>query len=64
MKTHGSLERYRLSSCASVRVAWRRRYHHHNLGVWWSGYNWTIFNQEVSTLVTGHSFNVMWAGAC
>jgi hypothetical protein len=34
--------------------------HTHNIGVWWSGAKWTVFNQDVAAMAAGHSFNIWW----
>jgi len=36
--------------------------HNRNIGVWYNGgaSRWTVFNQDVAAMATGHSFNVSW----
>jgi hypothetical protein len=31
----------------------------HNIGVWWDGAEWAIFNEDQTTMTTGVSFNVV-----
>jgi hypothetical protein len=33
-------------------------YLNHNLGVWWNGSSWLVFNQDLAAMPTGVSFNV------
>jgi hypothetical protein len=35
-------------------------FHNHNIGVYYNGSHWGIFNQDVAAMAPGHSFNVYW----
>jgi len=37
-------------------------YNNHPIGVWYDGTEWTIFNEDIDTIATGASFNVLVAG--
>ena len=34
-------------------------YHNYNVGVYWNGSNWTIYNENATTPILGVSFNVL-----